>query len=62
MVQISARLLRGRGFRPWQLLLLPLREALFLGAWVRGATLRRVRWRGNHLQVLPGTRLAERVC
>jgi len=58
MAQVSARLLRGRGFRPWQLLLLPLREALFLGAWVRGATLRRVAWRGNRLAVLPGTRLA----
>lgn len=60
MVQVSARLLRGRGFRPWQLLLLPLREALFFGAWVRGATMRQVSWRGNRLLVLGRTRLAER--
>lgn len=60
MVQVSARLLRGRGFKPWQLLLLPLREALFLGAWMRGAITRRVEWRGNRLRVLPGTRLAKR--
>jgi ceramide glucosyltransferase len=59
MVQVAARLLRGYGFRPWHLLLVPLREAVYFGAWVHGATMRRVEWRGNRLLVLGRTRLAE---
>ena len=61
MVQISGRLVRGYGFKAWHLLLLPLREAIFFGAWVRGATMQHVDWRGNRLLVLRGTRLAERI-
>lgn len=60
MVQLSARMVRGYGFKAWHLLLLPLREALFLAAWARGATLQHVDWRGRRLRVLRGTRLAER--
>jgi len=59
MVQASGRLVRGHWFKPWHLLLLPLREAIFFAAWVRGATRRHVEWRGNRLMVLWMTRLAE---
>jgi ceramide glucosyltransferase len=57
--QAVAIILRGYGFKPWQLLLVPLRDWTFFIAWVRGAFMRRVSWRGNPLYVLAKTRLAE---
>ncbi len=50
--------LRPGGFRPAQLLLVPLKDLLLGAAWVEGFFRRTVDWRGNRLRVLPGTRLA----
>jgi len=58
LTQLNARALRGRGFRPAHLLLVPLREAVYVAAWARAALMPRIRWRGNVLHVLPQTRLA----
>ncbi|MBI3185832.1 MAG: glycosyltransferase [Myxococcales bacterium] len=56
--QVCALLARGHGFKPHHLLLVPLRDLLFACAWLRGATMRWVTWRGNRLHVLARTRLA----
>jgi ceramide glucosyltransferase len=53
----SARLLRPGGFRPRQLLLVPAKDLVFAFAWLHGLLSDRVRWRGNRLRVLSGTRL-----
>ncbi len=58
-VQVCAIISRGYGFKPHQLLLVPLRDVLFFATWVAGAFKRRVVWRGNRLLVLARTRLAE---
>lgn len=56
--QACAYVLRGHGFKPWHLLLVPVREVVFFASWLRAATLREVDWRGNSFRVLAGTRLA----
>jgi ceramide glucosyltransferase len=56
--QVCAILARGKGFKAWHLLLVPLRDLIFFAAWVRGGTMRWVNWRGNRLLVLDKTRLA----
>lgn len=56
--QSAAHLARGYGFRLQHLLWVPLRDVLFFAAWVRGATMREVTWRGNRLEVQAKTRLA----
>ena len=56
--QACGVVLRGHGFKLGHLLLVPLREAMFFGAWVRAATMDKVSWRGNEFHVLGGTRLA----
>jgi ceramide glucosyltransferase len=50
--------LRPGGFRPGQLLRVPLKDLLLAAAWVEGFFRRTVDWRGTRLRVLPGTRLA----
>ena len=50
--------LRPGGFRPVQLLRVPLKDLLLGLAWVEGFFRRTVNWRGTRLRVLPGTRLA----
>lgn len=60
MNQAAAVILRGYGFRFRHLLLVPVRDVIMWFAWIRGATLRSVDWRGNRLLVLMGTRLAEK--
>lgn len=55
--QLTARILRGRGFALRWLLLVPLHDFAFLLVWLRGATLREVNWRGNRLSVKENTRL-----
>ncbi len=57
--QVCAVLGRGYPFRWRHLLWTPVRDILFFGAWLRGATMRWVTWRGNRLHVLAGSRLAE---
>lgn len=57
--QLAAKLARGHGFKPLQLLWAPFRNLVFFATWLRGATMRRVNWRGNWLYVLARTRLAE---
>jgi ceramide glucosyltransferase len=49
--------LRGSGFALPGLLLLPVKDALLLFAWVLGLARNSVEWRGNRLTVLDGTRL-----
>jgi ceramide glucosyltransferase len=58
-VQVGALLVRGHLFALRHVPLIPLRDFLFLAAWLRGATMRWVTWRGNRLLVLARTRLAE---
>lgn len=60
MNQAAAIILRGYGFKFRHLLLVPIRDVIMWCAWIRGATLRTVDWRGNKLLVLMGTRLAEK--
>jgi ceramide glucosyltransferase len=55
----SAKIVRGYGFKPWQVLLVPLRDVLFFLSWLRGSTLRSVVWRGNKLRVLAKTRMVD---
>jgi ceramide glucosyltransferase len=50
--------LRPSGFRPSQLLRVPVKDLLLGLAWMEGFFRRTVNWRGNRLRVLPGTRLA----
>ena len=50
--------LRPGGFRPAQLLLVPVKDVLLGFAWLEGFFRRTVDWRGTRLRVLPGTRLA----
>ncbi len=50
--------LRPGGFRPGQLLRVPVKDLLLGLAWMEGFFRRTVNWRGNRLRVLPGTRLA----
>jgi ceramide glucosyltransferase len=50
--------LRLGGFRPAQLLRVPLKDLLLGLAWGEGFFRRTVNWRGTRLRVLPGTRLA----
>lgn len=57
---LAARILRGKGFRLDHLLLVPLRDLIYVAAWLRGGTLREVSWRGNRFRVLAHTRLATR--
>jgi ceramide glucosyltransferase len=56
--QTAAHLSRGYGFKLWHLLLVPVRDVLFFFAWLHGAAMREVTWRGNRLEVLAKTRLA----
>jgi len=58
IAQACAWLLRGHGFKVWHLMMVPLREIVFLAAWARAATLDTVEWRGHVFYVLHGTRLA----
>ena len=50
--------LRPGGFRPDQLLRVPVKDLLLGVAWMEGFFRRTVNWRGTRLRVLPGTRLA----
>ena len=50
--------LRPGGFRPAQLLRVPVKDLLLGLAWIEGFFRRTVNWRGTRLRVLPGTRLA----
>jgi len=50
--------LRTGGFRPDQLLRVPVKDLLLGVAWMEGFFRRTVNWRGTRLRVLPGTRLA----
>jgi ceramide glucosyltransferase len=50
--------LRGGGFRPVQLLRVPVKDLLLGAAWAEGFFRRTVDWRGTRLRVLPGSRLA----
>lgn len=56
--EASARVMRGHGFAPKWLALVPLRDLLFLFAYLRGATMRSVNWRGNKLKVGKKTKLS----
>lgn len=58
LMQASARLLRGCGFKLPHLLLEPVRELVLFAAWARAGTMRWVTWRGNRVLVLGATRLA----
>jgi ceramide glucosyltransferase len=57
---VTARTLRGSGFGARVLLLSPLKDLLFLAAFLRAFPENTVEWRGNRLRVLSGSRL-ERV-
>jgi ceramide glucosyltransferase len=57
--QAASVVARGRPFEARHLLLVPVRDVLYFLAWARGATMRRVTWRGTRLHVLARTRLAE---
>jgi ceramide glucosyltransferase len=50
--------LRPVGFRPAQLLHVPVKDLLLGLAWIEGFFRRTVTWRGHRLRVLAGTRLA----
>jgi len=50
--------LRPGGFRPGQLVLVPVKDLLLGAAWIEGFFRRTVEWRGTRLRVLAGTRLA----
>jgi ceramide glucosyltransferase len=50
--------LRPHGFRPGQLVRVPVKDLLLGLAWMEGFFRRTVNWRGTRLRVLPGTRLA----
>jgi ceramide glucosyltransferase len=50
--------LRAGGFRPVQLLRVPVKDLLLGAAWAEGFFRRTVDWRGTRLRVLPGSRLA----
>lgn len=56
--QAQSLLARGRGFPLRYLLAAPLRDVLYLGAWVRGMLQRDVAWRGNRFRVGALTRLS----
>jgi len=54
---VMARTLRGSGFGLRVLFLSPLKDLLFLVAFLRAFLENTVQWRGNRLRVLPGSRL-----
>jgi ceramide glucosyltransferase len=54
---VTARTLRGSGFGARVLLLSPLKDLLFLAAFLRSFLENTVEWRGNRLRVLSGSRL-----
>ncbi len=56
--QASTRILRGRPFALRWVWLIPLRDFIFLAAWLRGMTMRTVLWRGNRLEVVKNTYLS----
>jgi ceramide glucosyltransferase len=58
--EACARVIRGRGVPLRYLLLAPLRDLLLVGSWVRGATLRRINWRGYVLRVGKNTTLSRK--
>jgi ceramide glucosyltransferase len=53
----AARLLRPGGFRKRQLALVPVKDLLFGACWAWGLFCSRVAWRGNTIEVGPGTRI-----
>ncbi len=55
---LAARVGRGSGFALKWLALVPLRDVVFFGCWLRGAFLREVSWRGNAFRVGAETRLS----
>jgi hypothetical protein len=57
----TARTLRGTGFGPRVIWLSPLKDLLFLFAFVRAFGENSVQWRGNRFLVQAGSRL-QRVC
>jgi hypothetical protein len=54
---VTARTLRGSGFGARVLLLSPLKDLLFVAAFLRAFLENTVEWRGNRLRVLRGSRL-----
>jgi ceramide glucosyltransferase len=52
-----ARLLRPGGFRGWQLLMVPVKDLVFAWCWASGLVRSHVRWRGQTIRVLAGTRI-----
>jgi len=57
---VTAKALRGSGFGPQVLFLSPMKDGMFVVAFLRAFLENTVEWRGNRLRVLPGSRL-ERV-
>ena len=55
--QLATRALRGYPFAARWAWLIPLRDFVFLGIWLRGMTMRQVTWRGNALSVLKDSQL-----
>jgi len=53
----AGRALRPPGFRPAELLAVPLKDVVLGLSWIEGFFRRTVVWRGRPLRVLPGTRL-----
>jgi ceramide glucosyltransferase len=53
----SGRRLRGAGFFPSDLLLVPIKDLIFAAAWLHGLLRDDVVWRGRRLRVRRGTRL-----
>jgi ceramide glucosyltransferase len=54
---VTARTLRGSGFGARVLMLSPLKDLLFVAAFLRAFLENTVEWRGNRLRVLSGSRL-----
>lgn len=54
---VTARTLRGSGFGARVLILSPLKDLLFVAAFLRAFLENTVEWRGNRLRVLSGSRL-----
>lgn len=52
------KLVRGRAPRPFELVLIVLKELAIFGVWLTGAFSRRVAWRGTLLSIGPGSRLS----
>jgi ceramide glucosyltransferase len=55
---VALRALQPARFAPWQLAVVPLKDIVQGACWACALARTDVNWRGTHLRVLPGTRIA----